>query len=207
MRRIRRLVDGEAARVLPLGVAHLPVLAEADGLHQHIAAFSLVVLNMDEHLLAGLAPQQFALVGDAKRIHAIDGGDDFAFLHQRIRPRQRRRLVGQVGIVGVDVLHHEAAGLLIAPQPRAETWPVHVILGLARVAAANKSMQRGKLADHLRDHIVKLVAVGHAIHQRQVAVAHRRPIHAMHVAVVEVVALQPPCIQKDARGTPRADWS
>ena len=186
MASVRRLVDREAPRVLPLGVAHLPILAEADRLHQHVARrqpFSF--FTWMQHLLAGLAAQQLAFVRHAERVHAVDGGDDLAFLHQRFGPGERRSLVGQVGIVRIDVLHHEAAGLFIPPQPRSEGCQVNVVLRLARIAAPNKRVQRGKLAHHLRNHVVELVAVGHAIHQRQIAVAHRRPIHAVHVAVVE----------------------
>ena len=67
-------------------------------------------------------------------------------LHQRFGARQRRRLVGQVGIVLVDMLHHKAAGLLITPQARTQRGQVDLVGRLARIAADNKRMQRGKLA-------------------------------------------------------------
>ena len=70
--------------------------------------------------------------------------------------------------------------------------------GLRCVAAADEGVESGELADHLRDDIVELVAVGDAIDERQIALAHGDPVDALHVAVVEVVALQPPGIEEEA---------
>ena len=59
----------------------------------------------------------------------------------------------------------------------------------------NKRVQRRELAHHLRDHIVQFFAIRHAIHQWQIAIANPRPIQSMHIAVVEIIALQPPGIE------------
>ena len=112
-----------------------------------------------------------------------------------------RRLIGQIRIVGVDVLDDVAAGFLVALENGAEGGGVNVVGGFARVSAADEGVERGELADHLRDDVVQLAAIGDAIDEGQIAVAHGGPINALHVAVVEVVALQPPGIEKEAADT------
>ena len=68
----------------------------------------------------------------------------------------------------------------LRPRPRRTSPP------LTKMCSAESS------ADHLRDDIGQLAAVGDAIDERQVLGANRRPVDAVHVAVVEVVALEPP---------------
>ena len=96
------------------------------------------------------------------------------------------------------MFHDEAAGLLIAPEARAERRQVDLVRGFADIAAVHEDVQCRQLAHHLRDHIVQLLAVGYAIDQRQVARTHGIPVHALHVAIVEVIPFQPPRIEKDA---------
>ncbi len=155
-------------------------------------------LDVQQDLLAGFAAQQLAFVGDIEQVLAVDADDDFAFLDKGLGTGERRRLIGQIGVVDVDVLDDVAAGFLVAPQNGAERGDVDVVGRLARVSAADEGVQRGELADHLRDNVVQFVAVGDAIDEGQIAVAHGGPIDALHVAVVEVVALQPPGIEKEA---------
>ena len=57
-------------------------------------------------------------------------------------------------------------------------------------------MKRGKLAYHLRKHVVQIVAVRHAVNQGKISIAHLVPIDALHFAIVEVVTLQSPGIHK-----------
>ena len=96
------------------------------------------------------------------------------------------------------MLHQEAARLVVAPEARAERREIDLIRGFAVVAAVHEGVQGGQFAHHLRDHIVQFLAVRHPIHQRQVARADGVPVHAVHVAVVEIIALQPPRIHEDA---------
>ena len=70
--------------------------------------------------------------------------------------------------------------------------------GLPRIAALNENVQRGKFTHHLREQIVEFFTVGDAIHQGQITVADFGPVRAVHVAVIEVVALHAPGIEKDA---------
>src|SRR6185437_2722769 len=85
-----------------------------------------------------------------------------------------------------------------AVKARAERSQLDVVIGLALVATKDERMEGGKLAYHLRDHIVQLVAVRHAVDERQISVAHGNPVDALHVRIVIVVALEPPGIEKNA---------
>ena len=53
-------------------------------------------------------------------------------------------------------------------------------------------MQRRELAHHLGDQIAQFLPVSDAVHERQIFLQHRRPVHTVQVAVVEEIALQPP---------------
>ena len=86
----------------------------------------------------------------------------------------------------------EAAGLVVAGERRAQRRRLHLIGAASRVTAAHEDVQRGQFAHHLRQDVGQLRAIGDAIDERQVLRLHRRPVHAVHVAVVEVVALEPP---------------
>ncbi len=194
----RRLLHIESPRVLPRGVAQVLVLRFADGLHQHVARLAFRRLDAQHHLDAGLAAEQFPLVAHAQRVRAVDAANHLAFLDQRIGPGQRRRGVRQIRIVRVDVLHHESTGLLIAAQARAQRSHSDVVFRLSLVAAMDEGVQRRQLTDHLRNHIVQFIAIRDAIDQGQIPPLHRDPVHAMHVPVVEVVAFQPPRVEKEA---------
>ena len=61
-------------------------------------------------VLACFAAKQRALVRYAQHALPIDAEDDFAFLDEGFGTGQRRRLVGQVGVVEIDVLDDVAAG-------------------------------------------------------------------------------------------------
>ena len=96
------------------------------------------------------------------------------------------------------MFHHESAGLFIALQKRAERRQVDLIGWSACIPAVHKDMQRGQLADHLRDHVVQFLPVRHPIDQRQIALAHGVPVHPLHIAIVKIIALQTPRVQKYA---------
>ena len=67
----------------------------------------------------------------------------------------------------------------------------------ARVPGANEDVQRRELGDHLRHQVRELVAIGDAVDERKVLVEHRLPVHTVHAGVVEVVALEPPGVDKE----------
>jgi hypothetical protein len=58
----------------------------------------------------------------------------------------------------------------------------------------HEGVQGGELSHHFRNQVVQFLAVAHAIDQFAVSIAHSGPVHAVHVLVVEIVAMQPPGI-------------
>ena len=58
-------------------------------------------------------------------------------------------------------------------------------------------VQRRQFAHHLRDQVAELGTIGDARDQRLVPRPHRRPVDAVHAAVVEAVALLPPGVDED----------
>ena len=85
-----------------------------------------------------------------------------------------------------------AAGLDVSGRSRAHRCRIDVVGARALVTAPHEDVQRRQLAHHLRQHVGQLGAIGDAIHQRRVLRAHGRPVHAVHLSVVEVVALEAP---------------
>ena len=66
------------------------------------------------------------------------------------------------------------------------------VLAASDVAGADEDVKRRQLGDHLRDDIRQLAAIGDAFGQRGVLGAYRRPVQTVHVAVIEIVALETP---------------
>src|ERR1700756_1961531 len=96
----------------------------------------------------------------------------------------------------VDVLDEVAAGFLVAADNGAERGEVDLVGRFPRIAATDEDVQRGKLADHLSDDIIQLIAIRHAIDEREIAVADGFPVESVRVAVVEVVALEAPGVEE-----------
>ena len=59
-------------------------------------------------------------------------------------------------------------------------------------------MERREFADHLRNDVVEFGAIGDAIDEGEIAIARGGPVDALHVLVVEIVALKTPGIEEDA---------
>ena len=72
-------LDFEPAGVLPLGVAQVVFVFRTDGSCEELAGFAPFGFDAEEDLFAGLAAQEFALIGDAEKVCAVDGEDGFAF--------------------------------------------------------------------------------------------------------------------------------
>ena len=70
--------------------------------------------------------------------------------------------------------------------------------GLRGVAARTKVCSADSSLTICAMTVVQLVAVGDAIDEREIAVAHGDPVDALHVAIVEIVALEAPCVEEDA---------
>ena len=98
-----------------------------------------------------------------------------------------------------------ASRSVVAPQRRRR----HVVFARPLVAAVDEDVQRRQLAHHLREDVGQLAAFGDAIDQRGVLGPDGGPVHAVHLAVVEVVALEaprlgehlPPLVARDRAGT------
>ena len=149
-------------------------------------------LHAQQHLLVGLAAQQRVDVGHRERRRAVDHLDHVALGDFDAGPGERRPPLGPVGVGPDDVIHAVAAGLVVARERGAERGRPDVVRPRPHVAAAHEDVERRQLAHHLRQEVAQLGAVGHAIDQRQVLGADGRPVEAVHAAVVEVVALEPP---------------
>ncbi len=188
----------EAAGVFPLCVAQIGLIGGLDGRHQHIASFSRSRPHAQQYLRTSLAAQQRTFVGNTQGTLAVDADDDLPILDPRLGTIHRRGVIGQIRIVQVHMFHHKAARLFIALQQRAQRRQVDLIGRFACIAASNEDVQRGQLADHLRDHLVQLLPVRYPIHQRQIALTHGVPVDALHVAIVEIIAFQAPRVQKYA---------
>ena len=65
------------------------------------------------------------------------------------------------------------------------------------IAAADAVVPDLQLADHLDQQFVQVLAALHELEQRLVARAHRAPVEAMHVRVVEVLLLHAPGLVED----------
>src|SRR5262245_7776490 len=94
------------------------------------------------------------------------------------------------------MLHPIAAGLWIAFEQRAERAHLHLIGPAPQVAASDESVKCRQLSHQLSDDIVQLLAVSDAIYQGKIFLAHGNPIDAMHLSVIEIVALQPPGVDE-----------
>ena len=94
------------------------------------------------------------------------------------------------------MVHDKAAGFLITAKPRTEGGDFHLVGRLSCVTADHEGVKHGEFADHLGDHEIQLIAACDTVHQRKVAVAHGNPVDAVHVAVVEEVALEAPRIDE-----------
>ena len=184
--------DLEPARVLPLVVPQVRVARPRDGHDDRLPCRARLGRDAEQHLLAGLAAQQLADLGDLGGRDAVDVRDEVAHLDVDAGPAKRRQLVGQIGIARVDVRDAVAAGRGVAGRSRPERCRRDVVFARPLVAAVDEDVQRRQLAHHLGQDVGELGAIGDAIHQRRVLRAHGRPVHAVHLAVVEVVALEAP---------------
>ena len=143
-----------------------------------------------QHLPAGLVAQQLTEVGDGRQGRTVDGEQDVAFGDVHPGARERADLLRDVRVRAVDVRHAPAA---LGPRERgAERRGQHLVVALPEVTAADEDVERGELAHQLRQQVRQLAPVRDPRHQRPVLLAHGRPVHAVHAAVVEVVPLEPP---------------
>ncbi len=94
------------------------------------------------------------------------------------------------------MLHAITACLLVALERSAERCERDLIGAAAHVAAADEDVERRQFADHLREDVAQLGAIGHAIDERHVLRLHRRPVEAVHAAIIEVIALEPPRLRE-----------
>ena len=115
-------------------------------------------------------------------------------MNDGFRTRQRRSEIREIGIVSVDGFYEKAACLFVASRSHTERSKVDVIGWLPCIATYDEGIQGAQLAHHLGDHIVQFVAIRDAVNKGQIAVARLRPIDALHVAVIKVVALQTPSV-------------
>src|SRR5262245_17642864 len=94
------------------------------------------------------------------------------------------------------MLHPIPAGLRIAFEQRAERAHLHLIGPAPHIAAEDESVKSRQLSHHLSYDIVQLLAVGDPIYQGKIFLAHANPIDAMHLSVIEIVALHPPGVDE-----------
>ena len=79
-------------RVFPLGITQLRLISFGDGGHEHVAGLTGHGFNASKALASRLTAEQRHVHPARSADPAVDTGDDFAFAHHRIRPRQRWRL-------------------------------------------------------------------------------------------------------------------
>jgi hypothetical protein len=151
---VGRGIDLLAPGVFPLAVAKVLVLLLGNGSDQHFSRFAGNRFHAKEHLAAGLATEDGALVRNTEQILAVDAENGFPFRDQRIWLGKGRSFVREIRVVAVDMLDDVAAGLFVAAQNRPQGSDIDVIGGLPRVAAPHKNMQRGKFPDHLCEDVV-----------------------------------------------------
>ena len=99
-------------------------------------------LDTQPHLAPGLVAQQFAGVGHVCGRHAVDHGDDVAFVDIQIKPCQRRASLRFIRVRLINVLDAMAARLWVVQQQRAERRRLNALRAGAVIAAVDEDMQR-----------------------------------------------------------------
>ena len=183
-------VDDAGATVAPVVDAQLAFTAQVDRRDDDGAFLAGGLAHLQQHLLAGLAAHQFAGIGGLGRVAAVDLRDHAA--HRDVQPRRGQRAgVGrQFRIAAEDAGDLPALG--VALELCAQPGETGFLGALAQLARRDLAVQQAQLAHHLRHDLGQLAALGDAFHQRRVLGAHRGPVHAVHVLVVEEVALHAP---------------
>ena len=186
-------LDGEPARELPVAVAQIGRLFRSDRHHDDVPLLApLGGLDPQQHLLVHLVAQQDAEIGGRQGGNAVDRFDDVPLLDLHARSAQRAGRGRQVGVHAIDVIDPPPPRLLVTHQRGAERSDLDGLTSLAVFAAADEGMQRRQLAHHLPQQVVELGPAGHPQAQGAVLLEHRRPVDAVHLRVVKIVALQAP---------------
>src|SRR5215471_14709540 len=94
------------------------------------------------------------------------------------------------------MLHPIPAGLKVSFEQRPERAHLHLIGPAPHITADDESVKSRQLSHQLSYDIVQLLAVGDPIYQGEIFLAHGYPIDAMHLSVIEIVALQPPGVDE-----------
>ncbi len=149
-------------------------------------------LHVQEHLPPDLVAQQHRGVGHRQRGDAVDRFDHVPLAHVHARPGERGERIGVVRVGAVDVGDAIPSGGFVSHQLGPQRGGLDLLPPLAQVAAVDEDVERGQLAHHLAEEVRQLGAVRDPGDERSVLLQHRGPVHAVHVAVVEVVALEPP---------------
>src|ERR1700722_14884984 len=98
----------------------------------------------------------------------------------------------------IDMIDYETAGGLVAMKLGAQRRQVYLVGRFTDIAAVDVSMQGGKLAHHLPDHIIDLFAIGGTVYDGEIACAHSLPVDPLHAPIVKIVALEAPSVLKEA---------
>ena len=165
----------------------------ADRLH-HDAPRALELRRVGDRqldLLAGAVGEAPQVVLALHEGLAVDRHQPLAGLHPQVGPRERRAhlRVGEVAAVDLPDLPEAARGVVV--EVGGEEAGAHR-LAAPHVAAPVVGVADVQLAEHLAQHVGEVVARGDAVGERAVLLPHAVPVDAVHLRVVEEVALQPP---------------
>ena len=92
------------------------------------------------------------------------------------------------------MVHTVAACRRIAREAGSQGGQLDIVGAFPRIASEDEGVERRKFTHHAGDEGAQFVAVPHAPQQLAVFLPHQLPIDAVHVGVVEIVAVEPPGI-------------
>ena len=183
-------VDARAVGLHPVAITQRLVAFGRDRHHDRAMRRGGVAAQLQQHLLPSALPdRQLDLARGCDRL-AIDRDDQVAFAGIDSGLRERRSLRGQFGIGTVDARNADPA--VVRFKARAEPGRYRRIGIGSQVAGPQLRVQQAQLGDHLRQHVVKLAALGHARDQRRVPGARRIPVDAAHRRVERERAMHAP---------------
>ncbi len=218
---LAEVLPDQVVLAVDAGVGHVDVADLALGLRRDVGAVLLDPLAVAEVRLAaqGLDHDVTGIVVELRLL--ADGDRDRAARQAHERgPRVLGRVHGHavdgqevVALLDVDAgLPQRVAGVHVPGRPLADALdpvgavgqlPVHAehadgLAGLVlHVAAEVVGVADVELRDHLPDDVAQVLA-GHAVVEHLLVVRpHGRPVHAVHVGDVEVVALEPPRLDEE----------
>ncbi len=158
-------------------------LTGAYRLHHLLLTSSLGSHHTESHFLARLSGKKRIIVGAGSYLMAVDTLDDYTRTHLVARRRKRT--------AGYYFSHLQSVALVILIEERSErSRRLCRTVGIITCAC----MRSVQFAEHLRQHLRKIVVVVDMVKEAAVGFMVSFPVHTMDFRIIELVVDLTPCV-------------